>query len=165
MSTVLIGLGSNLGDKAAHLKKAIDRLNLVGTAKSKSGVYESEPWGFEHPEKFLNMALVLDFDDTPDTLLSHCLDIETNMGRVRSAEGYEGRQIDIDILFFDDIVVDEEDLQIPHPGIEQRKFVLQPLNDLIPDYLHPVSGKSIKLLLAECTDESELTLVECTTIT
>ena len=118
-----------------------------------SSVYETEPWGFQSNEEFLNQVVKVKTDLNPSGLLGRILMIESLLGRVRGERRYESRLIDIDILLYEDIIVDEESLKIPHPLMHQRRFVLIPLCELAPDMIHPVLGKSLTVLLEICEDK------------
>jgi 2-amino-4-hydroxy-6-hydroxymethyldihydropteridine diphosphokinase len=165
MSIVHLGLGSNLGDRRSFLIRAIEELKHFAKVLRISDVYESDPWGFEHDNSFLNLVLEIDYAGEMPELLEKCLAIEKKLGRIRSEGGYAGREIDIDILLAQDLVLHTPDLKIPHPGISIRLFVLKPLADLIPGYHHAILGKTITQLLDECPDQSTLVSVECITIT
>lgn len=148
MATVFIGIGSNLGDRQSFLDESIVRIGCyAGEITGRSSVIETEPWGFESATPFLNMAVRIETDLSPADLLSQLLDIETGMGRIRRGKGYESRVIDLDILFYDDLVINNKDLVIPHPLLHKRLFVLKPLAELTPDLVHPVLNRSISELL------------------
>lgn len=154
MNTVYLLLGGNLGNKKENLQTAISHIEAsVGQVLKKSALYETAPWGFEHETSFLNQAILIETKKNPQELLSELLDIETSMGRVRDSKVYSGRTIDIDIVFFNNEIVDEQNLKIPHPRIHERKFALIPLNEIAEDYLHPAHQKKVSNLLAECMDE------------
>ena len=146
-----------MGDRWQNLKSALRALaKNAGTIKAASGVYESPSWGFES-NPFLNACIALDTQWSPDELLQKCIDIEKSQGRERSLEpGYQARTLDIDILFYDDLVLEKDTLKIPHPQLQTRRFVLLPLADIAPGKLHPVLNKSVTDLLHECTDKSLL---------
>jgi 2-amino-4-hydroxy-6-hydroxymethyldihydropteridine diphosphokinase len=140
-------LGSNRGNKALLLEKAVERLNSISLKPViSSSLFESEPWGFNAKEWFLNKAVLIETDYSPEVLLSQILNIEKELGRVRGVlkEGYESREIDIDILLYDNLVLDSEILSIPHPRMHLRKFVLEPLMEIAPKIVHPFFGKTIK---------------------
>jgi 2-amino-4-hydroxy-6-hydroxymethyldihydropteridine diphosphokinase len=148
--------GSNEGDRAGYLQSAATQLRQVaGKLLQCSDIYESASWGFEHPSPFLNQAIKLETILDPNELLEILLQIEARCGRTRTNdEGYEARTLDIDILFYDDLVIETQDLDIPHPRLHQRRFTLKPMVEIAPDYVHPLLKKSISQLLEECPDES-----------
>jgi 2-amino-4-hydroxy-6-hydroxymethyldihydropteridine diphosphokinase len=144
--TVYLALGSNLGVRSANLKNAINNLTPQMNVKAKSHVYETAPWGFTDQPAFLNQVVKAETYLEPEALLQHLKRLESVMGRVPSFQNGP-RLIDIDILFFDDLVLDSPIVQIPHPRLHERAFVLMPLNDLCPDLVHPVLQKSVSELL------------------
>ena len=143
MTLVYLGLGSNLGDKAAHLRDAFVQLANLGTILKTSRVYETEPVGDTNQDWFLNCAVALETVLEPDKLLAAIKTIERRLGRTRTRRNGP-RVIDIDILFYDDRVVNTSRLVIPHPRLQDRLFVLQPLMDLDPTFVHPVLTKTIQ---------------------
>jgi len=124
----------------------------AGNIIIKSSVFETEPWGFTGVNYFLNIAVILNTALKPEELLSVTNSIENNLGRERTNAGYTSRTIDIDILFYGDLLIQKQDLIIPHPLLHKRLFVLIPLNEIHPDLVHPVYKKTISQLLAECED-------------
>ena len=157
MSEIFLLFGSNLGDRFNIIADAEKRTQQsMGVIVKASSIYESAPWGFEHENKFLNKVVVINTSDSPRAILQSIQNIETNMGRVRNNSGtYSGRTIDIDILFYDDLVMDEEDLKIPHPLLHERRFTLKPLVEIAPDFKHPVLHKTMQQLIDECSDEQD----------
>lgn len=141
--------GGNLGDVRANLRLARERIAArVGDVTACSSVYESGPWGFEAVERFLNQVLVCDTELGPEKLLDAVQAIENELGRTRTAgEGYRSRTMDIDILFYGNEIVDTPRLKIPHPLLAQRMFVLEPLCEVLPGWVHPVSGVSVKKMM------------------
>jgi 2-amino-4-hydroxy-6-hydroxymethyldihydropteridine diphosphokinase len=154
MKIVFLGIGTNLGSRGINLEKAIERIGeFIGPVIESSSIYETEPWGFQANEEFLNQVVRVRTDLNPSGLLGRILMIESLLGRIRGEKRYESRLIDIDILLYDDIIVDEESLKIPHPLMHQRRFVLVPLCELAPDMIHPVLKKTFADLLEICEDK------------
>ena len=154
---VYISLGSNKGDRFKNLQEAIDLIHLkIGAVKIISKVYNSPALGFEGDD-FYNACLHVETRLKPKKVMQELLLIEKGLGRVRSnKKGYEARTIDLDILLVDDMVIDTKTLQVPHPEMHKRHFVLRPLNNIAPKTEHPKLHKSASTLLDECEDESEL---------
>lgn len=151
MSGILLLLGTNLGDRLANLQKA--KGHLLGydiQIVKESSVYESEPWGKSDQPYFLNMVLEVETKMNPHELLDACLSIETEMGRQRK-EKWGERLIDIDILLYEDQIINDQSLQIPHPGIPDRRFTLMPLAEKWGEMEHP-GGQRIRTLLEKCGD-------------
>lgn len=146
---IYLALGSNLGDRLANLKQAIASLTPQIEVKAKSPVYETPPWGFEDQPKFLNQVVRAKTYLEPEQLLKHLKRLEIALGRKESFPNGP-RLIDIDILFFDDLVLNTPALIVPHPRLHERGFVLVPLMDLDPDLVHPVNKKSVREMLADC---------------
>lgn len=145
-----------MGDRESNLSVAIDKINSqIGKIYNISSIYESEPWGVENQENYLNFVLEVQTEFNPLALLAACQGIENEMGRRRILK-WESRIIDIDILLFDDYNFSMHDLKIPHPLMQNRKFVLRPLAELVPKLLHPVLLKSIEVLNKTCLDNSEV---------
>jgi len=149
MPKLYLGLGSNLGDRKKNITDATTICGaLIGTLESLSSLYETEPWGFSSPNRFLNAVICLETDKAPELCLALIKGIEREMGRVYSHEdGYEDRIIDIDILLYDDLILQTETLSIPHPRMGERDFVLRPLAEIAPELRHPVNGNKIVEML------------------
>ena len=148
-------MGGNVGDTRQYLNQAISLISSrIGRVAAQSAVYQSEPWGFNAEQMFLNQAVMAETKLEPHAVLERCLQIESELGRIRSGNGYEPRTIDIDIIFFGSQIISQPDLQVPHPLMHRRNFVLQPLCEIAPNLVHPVFGKTMHQLLAECDDKS-----------
>ena len=158
MNKVVLLLGSNLGNSKLLFQRALNLLTeKLGKLQSQSSLYKSSPWGFKHENNFLNQVLILETNYSAEDVLNFCLQIETNLGRVRKEQvGYSPRVIDIDLLFVNDEVLETETLVLPHPRLHLRKFTLIPLVDLIPDFVHPRLLKDMQYLLDNCKDNSEV---------
>jgi len=145
---VYLSLGSNLGDRAGNLRSAIERLGSLGKVVGLSSFYETEPVEVSEQPWFLNCAVKLDTEKMPRQLLAGVLALEREMGRHRTR--YKGpRTIDIDIVLFGNSVVATADLIIPHPAMQERRFVLEPLNEIAPDVRHPKLQRTIRELRDE----------------
>ena len=155
MSIVYLCLGSNLGDRFSLIQQAVSLFNLSETTDviRSSAVYETEPWGLKEQNWFLNVVLEIKTSLSPRDLLKKCQEIETVLGLDRSKKIQWGeRLIDIDILFYDKEIVGTEELVIPHKYLHKRAFVLVPLLELIPDFVHPVFNKTITELYDNLED-------------
>lgn len=181
MKSILL-LGSNRGDKLLLIERASEMVSGLSSGVCiLSSLYESEPWGFDADEWFLNRAILIDTELKPEELLEKVLAIEEKLGRVRGEEvdkekekekqknkqkqkekekekegerEYSSREIDIDIIFYGDLVHESEKLTIPHPRMHLRRFVLEPVALIAPNFIHPILGITVEQLLAECEDNS-----------
>jgi 2-amino-4-hydroxy-6-hydroxymethyldihydropteridine diphosphokinase len=131
----------------------------IGQVTKSSSVYESEPWGFSSDQQFLNQVVVVESELSPNEMLDEIHIIEAKLGRKRSSAGYQSRTMDIDILFYDDLMVNESDLVIPHPRLHERRFTLLPLAEIAGDFIHPVLSESMDALAEECSDTSKVELI------
>lgn len=157
MNTAYLSLGSNLGNRGGNLEKALEMLQSGHTRiLTFSNVYETEPWGVDGQNKYLNQVTKTETNLEPPELLEFIQEIEEKCGRKRGNMRYEPRTLDIDILFYNSLIMVSEKLIIPHPLIHQRLFVLIPMSDIAPDFRHPVLGKTITELLARCEDNSSV---------
>jgi 2-amino-4-hydroxy-6-hydroxymethyldihydropteridine diphosphokinase len=148
MSIVYLALGTNLGDRLQNLQAALDAFPPSIVQRLSSHIYETPPWGYADQPAFLNMVVKCETGLGPESLLKRLKQIEVEGGREPNFR-YGPRQIDIDILFYDDLVLESETLTIPHPRLQERAFVLVPLAEIAPMYQHPVLHKSIEELLAQ----------------
>ena len=150
MATLYLSLGTNLGDRRSNLKTALDHIGQrIGTVEAVSQVMETDPWGFDSPNSFLNIAAKVQTGLEPEDVLQKAKQIEKDMGRTSKTgnEGYKDRVIDIDLLLYDHFVMDTPDLTIPHKLMYKRRFVLEPLTQIAPELEHPVLHKTIRELL------------------
>jgi 2-amino-4-hydroxy-6-hydroxymethyldihydropteridine diphosphokinase len=146
--TVYIALGTNLGDRLANLRAAIESMPPEIIVLAESHVYETPPWGYENQPAFLNMVIKAETGLEPEPLLAYLKQLEVGLGREQNLR-WGPRLIDLDILFYDDLVLDSLPLVIPHPRLHERAFVLVPLMDVAPDLVHPVFRSRVSDFLAE----------------
>lgn len=159
MPKVYLMLGSNLGDSETYLYNARKKIaQEIGRLILCSKLYVTEAWGKTDQPDFINQVIVVESFLSPIDLLNQVLKIETGLGRERN-EKWGARTIDIDVLFYDDWIVNDTRLTIPHPELHKRKFTLVPLNELIPDFIHPVFKKTIKMLYFELNDSLNIKLI------
>ncbi len=158
---IILSLGSNLGNKKQLLEQAIEMIHEnVGTVVRVSNLYETPSWGFEG-ESFFNLVLLMHSTKSAQKILVALQKIEKKLGRQpKKAAVYENRPIDIDIVFFNNEVVESENLEIPHPKMQLRKFVLQPMMDVDADFFHPKLNKNMTQLLKDCIDDSDCVFIE-----
>ncbi|MDO5607724.1 MAG: 2-amino-4-hydroxy-6-hydroxymethyldihydropteridine diphosphokinase [Capnocytophaga sp.] len=158
---IYISLGSNMGERLAYLQKAVGAVSQhIGTVTAVSPVYETPSWGFDAPA-FLNACIGVNTSYTAFEVIEKLLAIEAQLGRVRTGEqGYKSRPIDLDILFYDDKVITASTLQIPHPQLAKRKFVLQPLSDIAPTLQHPIYKQTVNEMLSQTPDSAELHITD-----
>ncbi len=150
---VYLGIGSNIGDRKRNCLEAVEALKEAGVSiRRVSSLYETEPWGYEKQPRFLNMAVEGETELSPLSLLKKIKEIEQNLGRQESFR-WGPREVDIDILFYNSLVVNEPELKIPHPYIHKREFVLKPLKEIAPELVHPVLGETITELLEQLKRE------------
>lgn len=161
MEEVVLLLGSNLGNSLGILQKAVEMINeRVGEVIKKSSIYQSKPWGFEHDNNFLNQIILINTEKGAEKLLELILEIEHDLGRIREGKSYKARTIDIDIIYYNEKVLNLENLKIPHPLLQERMFTLAPLVEILPHFIHPVFKESNLELLKKCPDNSEVTKIQ-----
>ena len=157
MNIAHLSLGTNLGNKLENLNNAIKKINTLGKVVKTSSVYQTPPWGFKSDD-FFNIALTLETSLAASKLIDSLLTFESELGRTRNVGdlGYQARPLDIDIIFFNNEIINTENLTIPHPRMQDRNFVLIPLIEIISNYNHPVLNKTLETLFDECKDKSEI---------
>jgi 2-amino-4-hydroxy-6-hydroxymethyldihydropteridine diphosphokinase len=160
-ATAHLCAGSNLGSRQSNLAFARNSIAKVALIVQTSSYYETEPVGFLDQPWFLNQVIEINTHLAPLELLSVCLEIEKTGGRVRAFQNAP-RTLDLDILLYGGMVINEKNLTIPHPLLAERRFVLEPLAEIAPDIMHPVLKKPIRTLLEECSDQSEVRLLNNT---
>lgn len=160
-SKVILSIGSNKGNRLENIKKCIELIhNKIAVVISVSKVYETPSWGFES-DAFYNCALLIHTTKTPEKILEEVLSVEKELGRIRNnSNEYQAREIDIDIITFDEKIIKTKTLEIPHPRMQDRLFVLKPVEDLQTDFVHPILKKNISELLLECPDTSGFKTIE-----
>jgi len=156
MLQVDILLGGNVGNTLEIFNKAkVQMVEKAGQIIQESSLYQTEAWGFDS-DPFLNQVVTIETTLLPQELLQKLFSIETYFGRERKGRGYSARTLDLDILFVEDLVMNEPTLIIPHPRMAERRFVLEPLNELYPNRIHPITGKTISQMISECPDNSRV---------
>ena len=169
MRRIYLGIGTNLGNREGNLESAVEQVKkIIGPVIKSSSIYETEPWGFTSENEFLNIVIEVDTHLNPSGLLGRLLMIESHMGRLRQgiprilsatpekSGKYSSRIIDMDILFYGKRIINKQALYVPHPLLHERKFVLVPLYEIAPNFIHPVLKKNIQTLLEECDDKSRV---------
>lgn len=152
---VYLTIGGNIEDRIQYLNSTKGLINKhLGEIQQTSSIYETPPWGFEAENDFLNQALIIKSKLDAKSLIEKIMRIEEKLGRVRSGDHYTSRTVDIDIIFYGNSTINSKHLQIPHPKMHLRNFVLLPLNEIAPKFTHPLYNKTIESLTKECQDES-----------
>ena len=153
MADCLIGLGSNVDDRLENIRNVLNSMTVFFRISQLSGVYETEPVGYPHQGWFINIATRGTFDGDPLEFLRLIMEIQDSAANEKKFKNAP-RKVDIDIIAFDDFVISTKELVLPHPGMAERLFVLIPLKEIYPDFVHPVSGYTIDKLIEECPDKS-----------
>ncbi len=162
MNRLVLLLGGNIGDRNTVFNSAINEIIVaLGAIHTTSSLFETEAWGFETEDLFLNQVIVVNTTKSAKDCLDISQCIEKKLGRLRHKKKYSSRVIDIDILFYNSEIINTPTLEIPHPRIKERNFVLQPLNEIMPDFLHPVLNKKISTLTNECADNCKVHKIVC----
>lgn len=152
MHKTILHIGSNIGDLAVNLKEGVMLIEkYIGNIIAESKLYTTQAWGLQDQNDFLNKALIIETELSAHDLLTKCQEIESEIGRVKKVK-WGPRIIDIDIIFFDDLILETEDLVIPHPRMHERNFVLFPLAEIIPDWKHPILSSSVEQLKKHSSD-------------
>ncbi|MBK6504503.1 MAG: 2-amino-4-hydroxy-6-hydroxymethyldihydropteridine diphosphokinase [Ignavibacteria bacterium] len=159
MQKIYLGLGSNRGDRLAFIESAVDNISRIDSTSllRVSAVYETEPWGIRDQNFFLNCVTEITTGLDAHAISGRLKEVEKLIGRTNSSKWHE-REIDIDLLFYGDMIVNSNNLRVPHAEVENRKFVLVPLNEIVPELVHPVSGKTIAEFLEASKDNLEVNL-------
>ncbi|TAJ15079.1 2-amino-4-hydroxy-6-hydroxymethyldihydropteridine diphosphokinase [Marinilabiliaceae bacterium JC017] len=162
MDQVILLLGGNLGDVNGTFQKAISLIEeFVGSIVKQSATYQSSAWGFDADELFLNQVIEVKTNLSPNEVLEITQGLEIELGRqTKTGTEYQSRPIDIDLLFFNDYIIETPVLTIPHPRLHQRKFTLMPLQDHWSLMLHPIFGKNMKELLMDCSDNGWVAVLD-----
>jgi 2-amino-4-hydroxy-6-hydroxymethyldihydropteridine diphosphokinase len=155
MHKVYLGIGGNIGNKQKNFEEVYKAIkNKLGNIKNTSSVYETPPWGFHSSHKFWNSVVEISTTLSAEEVLSEIHSIERQFGRKHGVTKYSSREMDIDVLYYDDIYIETESLVIPHPSIQLRKFVLVPLSEIAPDFKHPLLRLTSIEMLENCRDVS-----------
>jgi 2-amino-4-hydroxy-6-hydroxymethyldihydropteridine diphosphokinase len=161
MVEIYLGIGGNLGDRLKNISAAIELISQkIAVPKRISSVYLSEPWGFFHEKYFANAVVMVKSDKPVEEILNIIRDIEIEMKRQRNGVGYQGRTMDIDILFYGSEIIATETLTVPHPKITERLFVLLPMAEIAGEFEHPLMNKNILELLHECNDKCKIRILK-----
>lgn len=157
MQQVLLSLGSNMGNRPQNLETARRHIErLAGRLCACSSIYETEPWGFEAHDLFYNQVVAIETHLTPHDLMDVLLRIECSLGRIRTGTGYSSRPIDIDILYYGQQIIQDEQLTVPHPRIAERRFILAPLCEVAPAFTDPCTGLTISRMFDICKDSCKV---------
>ncbi len=156
MFRVFLGLGSNIGDRVQYLSDAVTKIGSIAKPMIMSSIYETEPVGMNDSNSFYNLAIEISTDKLPATLIQNLKDIEMTLGRTPSTH-MKPREIDIDILLYSGFIYRDNNVEVPHPEMTHRRFVLEPLDEIAPQLVHPVLHQTIETLFARCPDTHTIT--------
>jgi len=157
MRVIYFSLGSNLGNREELLSETRDFIHFnVGDIVVASDIYETEPWGMENVQPFLNQIIGVQSELTNAQIITEIAEIDQFYGRERSAEKYLSREMDVDVLFIDQEIIDLPNLSVPHPKIIDRRFILEPMVQIAPEFVHPAIQKTLAELLEICTDKCKV---------
>ena len=161
MKQIVLLLGSNIDNRLELLASACSLiLKQIGPIVAASSIYESDPWGYDSNNPFLNQAVLIKTRFSPEKVLEKCLSIEAQLGRTRNENGtYADRNIDIDILLYEELIISNETLEIPHPRMHQRRFCMEPLTEVAPNWFVPTFQKTTSQVLAMCPDLSKISIL------
>lgn len=167
MQTIYIGIGGNIGRRERFITAAVQLIATeIGRVTAESQLYKTAPWGMDDADDFLNAVIEVHTDLDAETIMQTLLRIEHRLGRKRSASGkYTSRTIDLDLLFYGQELIKTATLTVPHPQLENRRFVLQPLAEIAPALIHPMLKRSMRDLLSDCADETKIELWQSPTAT
>ncbi len=155
---IYLCIGGNLGEREANLEEAVEFIDFnFGDVLAVSSIYESEPWGMTDVPNFLNQVVLVESELSNEELLTEIAELEDFFGRERSAAGYVSREMDVDVLFIQEEIIDTEKFRVPHPRIAERRFVLEPLCEIAPDLIHPLLKRTSADLLKTCNDAGKVT--------
>ncbi len=157
---VVLLLGTNIGDKMEHLERArLEVISEIGEIITESAIYQTEPWGNKEQDFFLNQVIIVETFLRPMRVIENIWAIEKRMGREKT-DHWGPRIIDIDVLFYGEMVFESNELKIPHPMLQERRFTLIPLVEIMPKFIHPLLGKSMQRLLEDCKDISSINRIQ-----
>ena len=160
MKKVVLLIGGNIGDRMSCINQAISLIDKhIGKITASSSLYETAAWGEENQAAFLNRVVCADTNKQAEEVMSTVLEIENKLGRIRNGK-WQQRKIDIDILFYENEIIEQENLKIPHPHLHQRRFTLVPLVEVLPDFIHPKVNKTSTELLKKCEDTLSVKVFE-----
>lgn len=158
MNTAYIGLSTNLGNKIQNITDALDKIASKCEIKAKSNIYLTEPWGVTDQPDYYNQCIQIETELTAQDLLNFLLHTENELGRVR-LEKYGARTMDLDLLLFNQEIINTPNLQVPHPLLTERKFVLAPLQEIAADQIHPINNLTISQLYQQCSDQKQYSIL------